>query len=410
MECINKYLMYVIAVFAILNPVSIAVGNVFLGLATAVFLSLAYVSSKSEKGFKQTIRDNIAEAKNEKYAGIFFIVIVIWMLTLLISALASGNLKIGLKTWLDLTVWRIMPLIAIYFGVQREEKNARIIFLAAAIGTMLCSSYAVYQGLHGQFRAPGFFGNPMSLAGYLCLSIPVTLVCFLDKKVFGKYSFVAGILFIIGFAALFYNGTRGAWLAVSFSSLLIVLIYAFKKEWKALVAIVLIGVSCAFLATFPQTAKRFTTRVSSITNMNSHRERVLIYTSAFKMFKDHPVLGVGLGQYKDKYQKEYISPKARQKHLTHAHNNLLQMLAENGIVGFVGFLTMFVTIILKSLWGFYKNSNPYALMMGMMSISLFLQGLTEYNFGNSFVVKTFWLLFACLLVLAMEYKKKDREK
>lgn len=55
------------------------------------------------------------------------------------------------------------------------------------------------------------------------------------------------------------------------------------------------------------------------------------------MFRDHPVLGVGLGQYKDNYQQKYILPQAKEPYLTHAHNNFLPMLAENGIIGFAGF-------------------------------------------------------------------------
>ena len=46
-------------------------------------------------------------------------------------------------------------------------------------------------------------------------------------------------------------------------------------------------------------------RVQSITSTKyqSNTERILIWQSTYHMFQDPPVLGVGLGQYKDSYQK-----------------------------------------------------------------------------------------------------------
>ena len=58
-----------------------------------------------------------------------------------------------------------------------------------------------------------------------------------------------------------------------------------------------------------------------------------MWESAYEMFKDHPVFGVGIGQYASKYLNEYKSPEAKEKQ-NHCHNNFLQMLAENGVAGF----------------------------------------------------------------------------
>ena len=153
--------------------------------------------------------------------------------------------------------------------------------------------------------------------------------------------------------------------------------------------------------------KPFTDRLATITNTKyqSNTERLLIWNSAYTMFKDHPVLGVGLGQYKDNYQKKYISPKAKEPYLSHAHNNFLQMLAENGVVGFVGFLTLITCFIGYSFKRFWQERNPYALMMSMSTLALVLQGFTEYNFGNSAVMKSFWLVQGCLLVMSTNGKK-----
>lgn len=42
--------------------------------------------------------------------------------------------------------------------------------------------------------------------------------------------------------------------------------------------------------------------------------------------------------------------------------------------------------------------------------ALMLQGLTEYNFGNGAVMKIYWFVLACLIVLSREYNKETLEK
>ena len=83
----------------------------------------------------------------------------------------------------------------------------------------------------------------------------------------------------------------------------------------------------------------------------------------------------------------------------------MQMLAENGVVGFLGFMQLIIFLIGYSLYYFYKERNPYFMMMSMSTLALVLQGFTEYNFGNSAVMKSFWLLQGCLLVLAADRRK-----
>ena len=118
------------------------------------------------------------------------------------------------------------------------------------------------------------------------------------------------------------------------------------------------------------------------------------------------LLGVGLGQYSKTYNDMslgYKSTEAKEK-LDHAHNNFIHMLAENGLIGFMGFSYMFGYFSWQSLKGWQRERNPYHLMIISTISALLLQGLTEYNFGNSALMKTFWLLFGCLLISAKRWR------
>ena len=386
----NKYCNIFITAFALLSIISIPAGNVTLGVATFAFLLYVYKNKNDLQIIDKT----------------YYSAIAIFMGAMLVSALASGFIGQGLKTWSNFWLWRLMPFFIITFSIK-DCASARRILTISLIGITLNALCAIYQGLGGNTRAYGFFGNPMTLAGYLCLFLPILFVLFLEKKTFDIWKWAIGISLGICFVALLCNGTRGAWLAVAIVISLLLLYYLFRKKRLAILIL------CGLLAVGVGLSQYqpFTNRVASITDTKnqSNAERFLIWNSALHMFEDHPVLGVGLGQYKDNYQKKYISPEAKEPKLGHAHNNFMQMLAESGIVGFAGFLTLITCFIGYSFKRFLQEKNPYALMMCASTLALVLQGLTEYNFGNSAVMKCFWLLQGCLLVLSKTWKNKQFE-
>ena len=342
----NKILYYLMMGFGFVSFITLAGGNILLGIATSFFLIYMYKH-----------RDNVALAPELKQLGY---VIGFFMLTMLLSALFSGDLVKGLKNWADLWIWRMMPFVIMVLALNEEDK-AKDVMTAAPLGIAVVFACIIYQGMHGNLRAPGFFGNPMTFGGYLCVYMPLILVCFLDKSVLVKHKAVAGVLFLLGFAALIINGTRGAW--VGLAPVFIILMGYYGLQIKKLLAIcfVFLVVAGGLLSTY----KNFTYKLNTNNKRTdaSTRERYAIWEGAFNMFKDHPLLGVGLGQYKDSYQKKYILKKATNKKLTHAHNNLMQMLAENGIVGCVGFLSLVFYIIGRNSLDFLKRRCPYSLVI-----------------------------------------------
>lgn len=384
----NKYCTIFISVFALLSFISKNIGDIAFGFATFSFLLYAYKNRKD------------LQIMDKPY----YLAIGIFMSAMLISALTSGAIEHGMKTWSSFWLWRLMPFFIMTFAIK-DFISARRILAVSIVGISLSALCAIYQGLGGNTRANGFFGNPMTLAGYLCLFIPILFVLFLERKRYDIWKWIIGISLSVCCVALLFNGTRGAWLAIATVISLLLLYYLIQKEKMAvfiLCGLLIVGVGLSQY-------QPFTNRVASITDTKnqSNAERFLIWNSALHMFEDHPVLGVGLGQYKDNYQKKYISPEAKEPKLEHAHNNFMQMLAESGIVGFGGFVILISGLIGYSFKRFLKNKNPYALMMCASTLALVLQGLTEYNFGNSAVMKCFWLLQGCLLVLSKTWKNKQ---
>ena len=380
MKMEKKKLFYAMSAFAIASFISIAAGNVLMGIAVSLYLYYVYKNGVY-------ITDDVRG---------YYQVICFFLLTMLISAVCSGHIGKGLKTWSDLWIWRLMPFVILTTAIQDYTKAKKLLCIAI-VGLMIGILCVDYQGLHGNYRAAGFFGNPMTFGGYLCIYLPVMLVLFFEKQILSKYRRLAGVAFALGFVALIFNGTRGAWVALLPVFILIMCNYALRdKKYLALCLACLVAAGCVL-----STNSTFINKVQSITSTTnrSNTERLLIWQSAYNMFKDHPVLGVGLGQYKDNYQQRYILPQATEKYLGHAHNNFMQMLAENGIVGFIGFVVMLAYIIGSNFLDFLRTRCPYSLIIALSTLALVLQGLTEYNFGNSAVMKAYWLMLGCVLVM-----------
>lgn len=372
---------------AFFSFISIAAGNVFLGILTFYFFIKVYQGKFFYLNYKE-----------------YCIVAGIFAGTMFLSAVFSGDIVYGLKRWADMWIWRFMPFIVIVF-LLKNYVDAKKVILASFVGISFVATYAVYQGLNGISRANGFYGHPMTLGGWLCIFMPLLLIEFFEKRLLGKYYWLSGIAFCVCSAGLVFNATRGAWLAVAIVCGLLLIYYMLKSKRNVVIGALFIILISVVLVNNPRFMHRLDT-IDDFTKYQSNTERILIWQSAWNMFKDHPILGVGLGQYTVNYQQKYILPQAKEPNLGHAHNNFMQMLAENGIVGFIGFIVMFGYIIFKNLIDWFKVKNVYALMIVSATVCLLLQGFTEYNVGNSAVIKMYWLVLGLLVVLSELYKKE----
>ena len=77
---------------------------------------------------------------------------------------------------------------------------------------------------------------------------------------------------------------------------------------------------------------QYTARFASITNITTDRsngDRIVVWEACIEMYKDHPIAGIGLGQFSKMYKTYYRTADDTQG-LNHAHNNFFHLLAETG--------------------------------------------------------------------------------
>jgi hypothetical protein len=156
-------------------------------------------------------------------------------------------------------------------------------------------------------------------------------------------------------------------------------------------------------------------RLLSIFNIYdpSNRGRIELWKAGLKMFRDHPVFGVGdidLAQLYIKYKHNY--DKDIQGHL---HNNFFHELAVLGLFGFLAFCCIIIKIILIDL-KIYKETkgqpfiSSYALGTLGGFFAFLISGLTEYNFGDHEIITLVWFTLGFNIALYYFFKESIKNK
>lgn len=369
--------------FAFFNFCSIAVANVALALAVMTFLWLCH-----EEGLQL----------EEEYKPYFYVVGLFFAM-LLLSALASESVEGNLKLWIENWAWRFMLFVIPVFSLKRAEQVQKVVYAAIA-GIVLSDLYLFYQYFYLNADRPnGFYGHYMRMAGMFCEMLPVFVVILLSEMISTKQKIALALVTVLSIGGMLANGSRGASLACALS-VLVVLFVLFLKKYKKQA---LVGMLClACLAGVFFTNVKFSERAISVTNIStdaSNVARLYMWRGAVAMFHDNPLLGVGEGQYRTSVESKYLVPE-QVVVFNHAHSIFFHELAVHGALGCGAMVIMFGSILWWNLKCFLKTNSFWALAAFASTLSLLIQGITEYNIGTSAVMKHYWLLLGCLVVLA----------
>jgi O-antigen ligase len=240
-------------------------------------------------------------------------------------------------------------------------------------------------------RAAGPIGDPNFFALVMAALIPFALYLVArggKRQLLG----IASTLIVIG--GVFATGSRGGLLAVGFAIVGAGILFPVTRLRVAAGAVVL----CAFLA-LPLFAAQ-----TQDASARSTEGRLTENMIAVAMFRDHPVTGVGPNQYPGLY-RDYtrdIGNDARQ--VREAHSLPLQIAAEQGIAGVVGWVIAFLTVF-RFAWG----RGVWNLLVGravMLSIATYMVA-SLFLHGDE--VRLLYVLLGLLLALGYAISRTDRE-
>jgi len=328
------------------------------------------------------IREKISDVHNahplQKLLFFSFIIFFTWQL---IGMFYSDDLNDGLRNITLRLPLLLFPLVLSSPG-DKIKRKIRLLLNIFAFTTFLfivtCFIYALIRSLDLEHAAITFnphpaeypwlnyfygsyfaiFQHPSYLSMYALLSAFIAFESFLKKSDSTLYSYFWLLAGIILLASVYLLSSRAAILA----SIIIVPIYLIHKFiQRDLKKIGLIGVGLCIILLFTifTTNPRFKSLLKNesgkeLIDKTRNEARISLWESAYSIIRDNLLIGVGTGDIQNELNKVYV--RSDNDELTkvenlNTHNQFLEITAENGIIGLILFLAIFVIIIFISIRG-----------------------------------------------------------
>lgn len=362
----------------------------------------------------------------------------------LLCSLAASFHSAHVENNLETVAHDYLIYVLIFFcmvNTIHSQEQARRILKAMLITCGLVCAYGLYGYYTGiairDGRLVATFEYHSRIAKYISLLLPIAVCLFLWYKDTMSRLFLALLILLCSFS-LVLTMSRTSWIAI-----LITMLFVGFAVQKKLLMVIVIGVCALLIFILPS---KFITHVKTLTQVDKFfaskkilGERLLCWKASIAMIQDHPLLGIGPGKknFRDAFQlyggkikeaekqlkkeKAFGQPKKikiKKKNavegvekLSSAHNILLHMWVETGIVGLLAFLWLFVTVFYAAIksWRSLKSGYEKALLLGITAslISIFSHGLTD-SFWKKPDALFLWYIIGILFIIIRSASIRDQ--
>lgn len=419
MKGINKILILLIYLYIIIVPFSSdklkilgasVPGDIILGLIFIIFLVNLVIDRHSINDYKRWIHNFLRD-----YLNVFMLVL---SLIMLISVSYSLNRKLAFTETMRFVSYFVLYII-IRYAIKEKTVYKKMLEAYILISSAL-SVFGIYQYFTGygmdkyfisnnnygaRVKIAATLGNPNSYAAYLMLCVfPVILLLIKETRKKYKILYLLSACLIVSNIILTFS--RNAIIGLAIGCIILILLYSWKLIYAA-------GPLGAILLIIPQVR----TRIFQIGDKSQNTSRIKLWEAALMMFKEHPVKGVGNGNFITQYYyyiNRYTWLKYGGLEYYPCHNSYLKIASELGIIGTIPFLGMIVTMIVKvkRFISDVKDSYFQHFYIGFFAslIAFLFMSISDNLF---FVPKTttyLWLLIAiCEGVRKLEQEQKKEQ-
>jgi tetratricopeptide (TPR) repeat protein len=331
-----------------------------------------------------------------------------------ISVWGSYERMQGLYTWLSY-IAVFLAIVLLLRTPQQIERLVTVILLASVAPAV----YAIVQhlgrdpirwGLDVTVRAHGTAGNPIFLAAYLIMVVPLTLARTVARLQAGaRRTRVAafGYLFLLTLQllALMYSGSRGPLIGLGVSIAVLFLVMALQQQRRRLTigVIACIAAGGLFIGVLnveggPLTALRREPTIEPLSRLftagsGTGKVRVVIWEGAAQLLGANPrrdLLGYGPETlylaYTPFYPPELARYESRRVAPDRAHNETFDALITTGGVGCLAELVLFVSLFVALLQalGLAITAAQRRTLVGLVSAGAVVGALAPYVVDGSF--------------------------
>lgn len=274
----------------------------------------------------------------------FYYFVLFYLLTQLISVLNSPDRASSFQSVFSTDwFWLFVPFLA-SLGLPATWKKR--VLHTLLISASLAALYGIFQFFMGIeifrgsripamghfFRAIGGYNFYLTFAGNQMMVMAIAFSFWMLEKENRRNRYLYGIITSLLFLSVVATFGRSTWIG----SLVIFLGGTFLLNRKLFIrltiAILIIG--AVFFAGVPE----IRARLLSIFEPSQNEARLNIWRTAWAMFKDHPIFGIGSGRFNQLFPV-YKVPGFYDA-TGHAHNDYLNMAVNSGVIGLWGWLSM----------------------------------------------------------------------
>lgn len=272
-------------------------------------------------------------------------------------------------------------------------------------------------------RIVSAFTNPNHFGNFAAAALPAGLGLYLHAR--GRPRLVTAIACILIYSGLLLSACRGAWWG-GLAGCLVVCAGGAWRQWRALALLLLLCAAATAGLTHrpalqgpdgPVTlAQRLASSRHIVGEITGDRDaptpdstinhRYFLWARSWEMIRDHPLVGVGYGQFAEKFPayrdraadgRLFGSLRYHQKreNTAFAHNEYLHLWVETGLVGLLAFVWLVAAGTLPALKRAWNGPAEIWILLGILSVFL-VHSLVSYPLRLPFNGTVFWLCLGAL--------------
>lgn len=325
--------------------------------------------------------------------------IALFIVVSLVAAIASKERLASLQHLKNLPLFAVVYVVGVLATGERLGRRLYAALVFAGAGSAAYGIALYYLGLGDGVlgRTHGSFSTPMTFGSILLVLCSLTFAVFAGRGIARWFRVALGIAAAVTFAALLVSFTRSSWIG-TLVSIAIILAYLCRK--------LIVPFAAALVALFLLLPPVYRERVQTMWSptFGTNVQRLEMLSASWRMFKDHPILGVGTMDLGELY-RQYKPPTAVFIH-GHMHNNFVQIAVQMGLVGLGAFILLLV--------GFYRllarnlvlglPPPERAFVVGSIGAltGFLVNGLFDWNFGDAEAVTMLFVVIGGNLALSSQ--------
>lgn len=314
-----------------------------------------------------------------------FLSIVIFAKVLLTELAADPQYKFTVFRQL-----KVVLFIAIFFMVLQM-----IFGLKISVEANFISPYFMNPNIDTEegIRYPSYFQDPQKFAQFIA-AISFLFLIRDDRKPQTLYINMG--LFLVAVVSMFYTGGRGALFGLTVGLGFIFLF--FPMRYKVLFAIP-VGLIILIVSLYKQNFVVFNRQTNTT---NALEERAEFWQDALRIYREHPLLGIGIGNYQsytEKYKPDnFWFSQGEVTFFDQPESGYLKYLVEFGIFGFILLMAFVIVPMIRAVWIFLTRKKDFTLLILCGSLISWMIGfITVCSLTDSRILIIITTLI-CLLI------------